>query len=97
VDEVIDDPDTGRLALTIDGRDSELVYRVVGRRLVIVHTSVPEELAGRGLGGVLVGAALAKARRDGLTVVPLCPFAHRWLAGHPDEVGDLAVDWDARG
>src|SRR5205807_663059 len=30
---------------------------------------------------------------DGLTVVPWCPYARRWLRKHPDVAGTAAVDW----
>lgn len=94
--EVIDDPGTGRFVVTVDGRVvAELDYRVVAKRLVIIHTEVPEELAGQGIAAQLVRAAIERARRDGLTIVPLCPFASQWMAGHPDAVGDVAVDWEA--
>jgi predicted GNAT family acetyltransferase len=97
VPDVIDDPATGRLVLPVDGREASLFYRVVGRRLVILHTEVPEALGGQGLGGFLVRAALARAGRDGLTVVPLCPFARTWLTDHPDALDGVGVDWEGGG
>jgi hypothetical protein len=70
----------------------ELVYRVDGDRLILIHTEVPEELAGHGVGGRLVRASLDRAAREGLTIVPQCPFARRWLGDHPDEIGGVEVD-----
>ena len=40
--------------------------------------------AGQGLGGVLVRAALDRARERGLAVLPQCPFVRGWIAKHPD-------------
>jgi predicted GNAT family acetyltransferase len=60
---------------------------------VLVHTGVPEEIGGRGIAGQLVRAALERARAEGLTLVPLCPYASRWLRDHPDEVDGIPVDW----
>jgi predicted GNAT family acetyltransferase len=38
-------------------------------------------------------AHVSEAPREGLTVVPLCPFARAWLRRHR-EIADLAaVDW----
>lgn len=93
--EVIDEPEAGRLVVAVEGQVAELSYRVRAERLVILHTEVPQELEGRGIAGQLVRAAIERARRDGLTVVPLCPFAAQWVAGHPDAVEDVAVDWEA--
>src|SRR5262249_54965219 len=76
-----------RFELRVDGLLAELPYRRNGKRLVLIHTEVPEELEGRGLGGALVTAAVDRAAREGLTVVPLCPFARGWLQRHPDVAG----------
>ncbi len=94
VSDVVDHPDQGRLELTVDGQTALLIYQVEGEYLVLVHTEVPEALGGRGLGGVLVGAAIDRSIRDGLTIVPLCPFARRWLRHHPDEASRASIDWE---
>ncbi len=88
---------TGESRFTIrgdDGLEAELVYRVEGDRLELIHTGVPEAWGGRGIGGRLVRAALRRARAEHLTVVPWCPFARRWLLDHPDEAAGVVVDSD---
>jgi uncharacterized protein len=72
---------------------AELQYELRGDRFFLIHTEVPEALAGRGLGGRLVRAALARADREHLTIVPWCPFARRWLKEHPDEAGGVSIDF----
>ena len=43
------------------------------------HTGVPENLGGNGLGTRLVEFMIADARKNGLKVVPDCPFiAAKW-------------------
>lgn len=91
--EVVDNPEEGRFVLRQDGHEAELTYRARGGRLVLVHTGVPEELGGRGVGGRLVRAAIERAAREQLTVVPVCPFAADWLRRHPDVASTLSVDW----
>jgi predicted GNAT family acetyltransferase len=91
---VVDVTDQGRFELGADGPTAELVYRVEGTDLVLVHTEVPEALEGEGVGGRLVEAAVDRAARDGLTIVPLCPFARGWLRRHPDEAARVPVDWE---
>ena len=93
--EFIDDPDASRFGLRADGWLAELVYRIRGDRLVLVHTEVPVELEGRGIGGRLVTAAVDRAMRDGLTLVPLCPFARGWLERHPEAASRAVIDWDS--
>ena len=51
----------------------------------LVHTEVPPALAGKGLGGRLVAAALEDARKRGLRVIPVCPFVAAYLSRHPHD------------
>jgi predicted GNAT family acetyltransferase len=90
--DVVDNPDAERFEIGIDGRIAELTYRRAGDRLVLVHTGVPDELAGHGLGGALVRAAIDHAAREGVIVVPQCPFARRWISEHPDEVRHVTIE-----
>lgn len=82
--EVVDDADRHRLEIRIDDQIAHLDYTLHDGRLRLVHTVVPDELGGRGLGGVLVQAALDKAVAGDLEVVVVCPFARSWLEKHPD-------------
>ena len=93
--EFIDDPGASQFGLRADGWLAELVYRIRGDRLVLIHTEVPLELEGRGIGGRLVTAAVDRAMRDGLTLVPLCPFARGWLERHPEAASRAVIDWDS--
>ncbi len=90
---VVDEPAESRFVVHQDGRTAELVYHRNGRRFVLVHTGVPRELGGHGIGGRLVRAAVERAAREQLELVPRCPFARRWLEEHPDVAGTVAVDW----
>lgn len=92
---VTDNSDKSRLEVHQDGELAELVYRTRADRLVLVHTEVPAALGGRGLGGQLVLAAIGKAAHEGMTLVPLCPFARGWLERHPTEAGKVPIDWGA--
>ena len=96
--EVTDVPAEHRFVVREHGATAELVYAMVEGELVLVHTGVPNELGGRGIGGRLVEAAIEKAERDHLSIVPYCPFAAQWLRDHPDAAGSVRIDWEsARG
>ena len=82
-----------RFAIHLDGHVAERVYRLEGDHLRLVHTGVPEELGGRGLGGVLVNAAVDRAEAEGLTIIPDCPFARGWLEKHPEDAARVTIDW----
>jgi len=51
--QVTDNQAASRFELGADGSLAELLYRRVGNRLVLIHTEVPVELEGRGIGGAL--------------------------------------------
>jgi predicted GNAT family acetyltransferase len=93
--EITDNQAESRLELRAGDRLAELAYRRNGRRLVLIHTEVPPELEGRGIGGALVSAAIDRAAQDGMTIVPRCPFACSWLQRHPDAASRVTVDWGA--
>ncbi|HEY2553549.1 MAG TPA: GNAT family N-acetyltransferase [Streptosporangiaceae bacterium] len=95
--QVTDNAAAQRLEIAQDGQRALLSYRLNGRRLVLIHTEVPEALGGHGVGGRLVRAAIDRAGREGLTVVPLCPFARGWLERHPDVAAQVSIDWGAAG
>ena len=93
---VNDAPDRHRFEVTVDGELAGfLVYRDRRGLLALIHTEVPETLEGQGIGGRLVTAAVDRAAREGLTIVPLCPFARDWLERHPDVAGRVTIDWRA--
>ena len=92
---VRDDRPHHRFVFGDDGAMGELTYEVDGDRMFLLHTEVADALQGQGVGGQLVAAALSRAIDDGLTVVPWCPYARRWLRKHPDVAGtaDLSAAW----
>ena len=90
---VRDDRPHHRFVFGNDGAVGELTYQVDGDRMLLLHTEVADALQGQGVGGQLVTAAIARAIDDGLTVVPWCPYARRWLRKHADVAGTVDVDW----
>ena len=74
--------------ISMDGHVSLLRYRETAHRIVLIHTEVPPELQGKGLGAALTRAALEYAREHHLKVAPHCPFAATYIEKHP-EYADL--------
>jgi predicted GNAT family acetyltransferase len=83
--EVVDVPERSRYELRLDGRLIGLAaYRRRDGRISFTHTEVDEACEGRGFGSRLAAAALDDARRQGLRVLPLCPFIAHYVEQHPE-------------
>jgi predicted GNAT family acetyltransferase len=90
---IIDNAEQSQFETAVDGHVALLAYHRNGKRLVLVHTEVPDELSGQGIGGMLVCAAIDAAATADLVVVPLCPFAQAWLQRHPETAERARIDW----
>lgn len=95
--EVIDRREEHRFVVDVDGIVAELVYQEPEGELILVHTGVPDELEGRGIGSLLVRAAVERAEAEERTVVPWCPFARSWLERHPEDAERVEIDWRPAG
>jgi hypothetical protein len=83
--EVVDVPEASRYELRLGGRLVGIAaYRRRDGAVVFTHTEVAESGEGHGLGSRLAAAALDDARRQGLEVVPLCPFIAGYIERHPE-------------
>lgn len=82
--DVTNDEAAQRYEARVDGALALIQYERRGNHLYILHTEVPEELEGRGVGGTLARAALEDARARHLTVVPHCPFVSAYIRRHPE-------------
>jgi hypothetical protein len=87
-DAVRDNAERNRFELDADGHIAFSEYKRNGATVSIMHTEVPKELNGKGIGSALVRGMLEIARAQGLKVVPLCPFVAGYIDRHP-EYADL--------
>ncbi len=83
-------PERRRFEGSIPGSNDLAILdvRAEGDVWKLIHTEVPAESGGRGIGGELVRQALEHVREIGVQVSPLCPFTAAWIARHP-EYADL--------
>jgi predicted GNAT family acetyltransferase len=79
------EPDAHRFAADVAGGTAELAYMYPNPNLIVfVHTEVPEEAEGGGVGSALAKAGLDWARGEGARVLPLCPFVAAYVHRHPE-------------
>ncbi|MGI9360479.1 MAG: DUF5996 family protein, partial [Parasphingorhabdus sp.] len=80
-----DGPSKGRYHILVDGVEAEMTYSRASETLLIIdHTDVPDALRGRRVGERMVRQAVDDARREGFTIIPLCPFAKAQIERNPE-------------
>lgn len=73
-----------RFEAEVDGRSAFLTYKLRGNTLALLHTEVPPELEGHGVGSGLARFALEFARERNLKVLSYCPFVTAYIRHHPE-------------
>jgi hypothetical protein len=81
---VTDNAEQERFEIREDGELAGFTrYRRKGKEITFTHTETDRRFRGRGVAARLVSAALDEARRQGLEVIPSCPFVRSWIAENP--------------
>lgn len=83
--EIRDNPEMHRFELPLDG-DAVAVsyYTEEDGRVVLLHTEVPQELSGRGIGSRLARGVFESLRTKGRRVIAKCPFMAAYASRHPE-------------
>jgi predicted GNAT family acetyltransferase len=87
-DAVSNNPAHQRYELDVDGHIAATYYKIADGVITFIHTEVPPELGGKGIGSRLIKGALDQVRADGLKVIAECPFVRAYIEKHP-EYADL--------
>ncbi len=75
----------GRYVLEQDGAEAELTFSILSPSTIIAdHTDVPDALRGTGAGRALAARLVEDALRDGVKIIPLCPFVNAERRKHPE-------------
>ena len=74
-----------RYELAVDGHLAAAYYKIADGVITFIHTEVPPELGGKGIGSRLIKGALDQVRAEGLKVVAQCPFVKAYIDKHPEE------------
>lgn len=73
-----------RFELEIDDCMAFVDYTLSPGSITLLHTEVPKELGGRGVGSILAKAVLENIRTQGLKVEPRCEFLAGYIKKHPE-------------
>jgi predicted GNAT family acetyltransferase len=75
----------GDFAVAVDGKTVGLTaFADQDGQRVFYHTEVDDAYGGRGLGTVVIGAALTATREQGLRIVAICPMVAAFVGKHPE-------------
>jgi uncharacterized protein len=90
VDEVFDNEAQSRFELDLGQAIAVASYKRDGDTITLLHTEVPQELSGRGIGSRLAGGVFRLLRQRGARVITKCPFMATYAARHPEYANILA-------
>lgn len=83
--EIFRDNETqSRFELEVDGAIAFVVYRKTPDAITLVHTEVPPELGGRGIGSKLARATLDAVRAQRRKLIVKCEFIQGFMKKNPD-------------
>lgn len=82
--ELIDNKKGQRYEFHIEGLVPRIEYIRTKDKIYLTHTEVPIELEGKGIGSKLVRVALEDIEKQGIALVPMCPFVAAYIKEHPE-------------
>lgn len=81
---LIDHEEKHQYEFQIDDKLAKMEYiKSNDEEIYIVHTEVPPGLGGRGVGSQLAEKVLRDIERQGLRLIPLCPFVAGYIHKYP--------------
>ncbi len=72
-----------RFELELDNNVAYIDYQLAGETITMLHTEVPTELTGKGIGSMIAAKALDYATIHDLKVIPSCTFIADYIRKHP--------------
>ena len=84
---VIENTAAHRFELPIDGSDGDIAaayYRAENDRVILIHTEVPHQFTGQGIGSQLARGVFDAIRARGGKIVLRCSFMGGYYARHPE-------------
>jgi uncharacterized protein len=84
------DNNKGAFEVKIDKEtEAKMTFVFAGTdKIIIEHTEVNPDYKGKGFGKLLIEKVIELAKEKKMTIIPLCPFAKKYLERHP-EFNDL--------
>ena len=82
--EIRHDKDKRQLILLIaNGLEAKVEYRLDNKNMLLIHSEVPSELRGKGVGKDLVLKTFEKLTEEGYTATAICSYIRAVAKRHP--------------
>lgn len=62
-----------------NGLVATIEFKIMGDKIILLSTNVPQEMSGQGIGSRLVKQSFELIKNMNLKVVPVCSFIQGWL------------------
>lgn len=82
--ELVNNQQKNRFELEVEHHVAFIDYKIKGEKAYLIHTEVPPELGGKGIGNAIVLKTLQYIKDKGYSLVPLCPFVAAYIKRHPE-------------
>jgi uncharacterized protein len=89
VEELIDNAAMHRFERPVGDDVAVAYYLESDGRVVLLHTEVPMQFSGHGVGSRLAHAVFERLRSQGKRVIAKCPFMAAYAARHPEYLAML--------
>lgn len=81
---LVDNKERKRYEYQLEQGVALVEYIKTQNKIYLTHTEVPSRYEGQGIASSLVADALAEVEKDGLKLVPLCPYVASYIKRHPE-------------
>jgi predicted GNAT family acetyltransferase len=82
--QINDNVEMHRFEMSIGDELAVSYYSMEGNRTTLLHTEVPPQFSGQGVGSHLAHEVFEILRNRGQRVVAKCPFMAKYAAKHPE-------------
>jgi len=82
--EVVDNKIFSQYEMNISGHLAKIEYSIKSGKIFLIHTDVPEELAGQGVASHLAREVFKIIEEQGIKIVPMCKFIKTFIRKHPE-------------
>ena len=82
--EVIKNLENSRFELNVEGHIAFIDFKQEEQLIKLIHTEIPEEMAGKGIAAILVSKTLEYLESNKNTLYPYCPYVYAYIKKHPE-------------